>query len=234
MSFKSDLRGLERLIARAKKVERPDCTPLMATWMKIIEKDNREGILKGEDKDGAPMVLPKYRPIIVEKFKTKIKGKDATGFRLASRSFGYMPESVKLTAAQKNTNNPRRRTGVFGGFGPMAAGLHNNLTPDEYRMLDGPPLAPRRQFSRVITNLVTGFIEPGTGGDIWTAVGAWREVVSVKGIQFLPYHFSGAGRLPVRNLAGVRPEGRAEARRVAVNFFRLLIRGLPVEIRGAA
>lgn len=207
MSFASDLTGLGRLIDRARKLERPDATPLMMTWMKVIEKDNRDGVLKGTDKDGAPLVPVKYRPV----------GRVA-----------------KLTLGQKNTANPRARRGSLAGFGPIAAGFNNNLTSSEYRRLDGPPLSPRRQFSRVITNLVTSYIEPEGNSPIWTAVGTWREVVSTKGVQFLPYHFEGKGRLPVRNLAGVRPEGRAEARRVAVNWLRLLVRGLPVTARDVA
>lgn len=232
MSFSRDLRGLERLTARVQKLERPDATPLMATWMKIIEKDNRDGVLSGTDKDGAPMVLPKYRPRVVEKFRTTIDGRAATGFRKVGPSFGYMPRGEKLTAGQKL--GARGGRGVFGGFGLMASGLHNNLTTKEYQKLDGPPLAPRRQFSRVITNLVTGFIEPAGSGVIWTAVGAWREVVSVKGVHFLPFHFDGAGNLPVRNLAGVRPEGRAEARRTAVNWMRLAVRDIPVTASNVA
>lgn len=227
MSFKADLAGLNRLVVRAQKLERPDATPLMATWMKVIERDNRLGVLKGTDKDGSPLAPVTYRPI-----------RPSSNYKIRRLGYGYGSilegQGQKLTAAQKNTNSPRRRTGVFGGFGPIAAGLHNNLTSSEYHRLDGPPLAPRRQFSRVITNLVTGYIEPRGGSVIWTAVGAWQEVVSVKGVQFLPFHFAGAGRLPVRDLAGVRPEGRAEARRTAVNWMRLLVRGLPVSARDVA
>lgn len=206
MSFASDLTGLDRLVKRAQKLERPDATPLMVTWQQIIIKDNRDGVLKGTDKDGKPLAPVTYRPVRV----------------------------AKLTLAQRNTSNARLRTGRISGFGPAAAGLHNNLTSSEYRKLDGPPLAPRRQFSRVITNLQPGYIEAPANGLIWSAVCVWREVVSVKGVQFLPFHFEGAGRLPVRDLAGVRPEGRAEARRTAVNWMRLLVRGLPVTARDVA
>lgn len=207
MSFSSDLTGLDRLVMRARKLERPDATPLMVTWQNIIVKDNRDGVLKGTDKDGAPMMPVKYRPV---------------------------HRVEKLTLAQRNTGNARQRTGRISGFGPASAGLHNNLTSREYRKLDGPPLAPRRQFSRVITNLVPGYIEPQGNSAIWAAVGTWKEVVSVKGVQFLPFHFDGAGRLPRRDLAGVRPEGRAEARRTAINWLRLLVRGLPISARDVA
>jgi hypothetical protein len=208
MGFKSDTKGLDRLIARVQKIERPDARTLMATWMRVIEEDNRRGVLAGLDKNGAPMPPVTYRP--------------------------KMSKPPKLTLAQKNTNSTRARRGTFGGFGPMSAGLNNNLTSAEYRKLDGPPLAPRRQFSRVITNLVTGYAEPSGGGVIWEAFGVWREVVSRKGVHFLPFHFEGRGRLMTRDLSGVRPEGRAKARKASVAWMSYLIRGLPVSRIDAA
>lgn len=226
MGFKSDTAGLQRLVARVQKIERPDATPLMATWMKIIEADNRLGILAGTDKDGAPLSPVKYRPVTAPA-NLRIQ-------RLGSGYGSILVSKQKLTLAQKNTNSTRARRGAFGGFGPMSAGLHNNLTSAEYRKLDGPPLAPRRQFSRVITNLVTGYAEPRGGGVIWEAFGAWREVVSRKGVHFLPFHFEGRGRLMTRDLSGVRPEGRAKARRAAVAWMSYLIRGLPVSRIDAA
>jgi hypothetical protein len=73
---------------------------------------------------------------------------------------------------------------------------------------DGPPLAPKRTDSRVIKDLVTGFFQDG--GD-WVVFGAWENVLSKSGVPFLPFHFRGEGRLPVRDLAGLRPEGFTEA-----------------------
>lgn len=191
-----DLSGLDRLTARVSKLGSLDATPLMATFMRVIEEDNRKGVLAGTDKDGGYMPAVTYRPVG--------KGKRAN-------------------ARQKNNVKGRVRSGVFGGLGPMASGLHNNLTTAEYRKLSGPPLAPRRQFSRVITNLRTAF-EWSPDRTMWTAYGAWFEVVSVKGRPFLSAHFQGKGRLPLRNLAGVRPEGRTKARRAAVAWMRDQVR----------
>ena len=84
----------------------------MLTFMRTIEEDNRRGVLAGIDKDGGYMPAVTYRPV----------GK-----------------AKRLNARQKNAAKGRR--GVFSGFGPAAAGLHNNLTSSEYRRLDGPPLA---------------------------------------------------------------------------------------------
>jgi hypothetical protein len=153
---------------------------------KTIPDDNRKGILAGLDKDGNPMRPVTYRPTVAK------------------------PQ--KPSPQQRNNASVRIKAGTFGGLGLHAAGLHNNLTSAEYRKLGGPPLAPRGQFSRVITNLTTDY-EVSADGRIWTAFGVWLDVVSTKGVSFLPFHFNGSGRLPVRNLAGVRPDGMALARR---------------------
>lgn len=193
--------GLQRLINKVKSVESINAVPLMKRLMDVIEEDNRKGILAGTDKDGGYMLAVTYRP---KGPQVKIGAKSASRFR--------------------NYAKANRKIGIFGGFGIYASGTHNNLLRREYEQLDGPPLAPRRQFSRVITNLKTGWIEPPRGGSVWTAYGAWDQVVSKKGKQFLQAHFKGSGRLPVRNLAGLRPWGRAEARKATVNFLRDQIR----------
>lgn len=196
-----DLTGLDNLLMRLERIGDPDATPLMRTWMNLISDGNRRGVLAGLDKDGKPMAPVTYRPTTPKPVKIGSKAADRW----------------------RNGASGRIRAGVFGGFGPMAAGLHNNLTSAEYRKLDGPPLAPRKQFSRVITNLTTDY-ERAAGGGAWTAYGVWIDVVSVKGVPFLPSHFRGSGRLPVRNLAGVRPDDMAKARRAAVRWMSDVIR----------
>ena len=198
-----DLSGLDNLIGRVNQIQNLDATPLMATWMKIITDDNRKGVLAGLDKDGRPMAPVTYRPVGPKKSHIKINSAKAANLR--------------------NGVKPRGR-GVFAGFGPAAAGLHNNLTPGEYRKLTGPPLAPRGMFSRVITNLQTTFVRESSSK--WFAVGAWIDVVSTKGVAFLGAHFKGdrvgrrpGFRLPVRDLRGVRPEGREKARKAAIAWM---------------
>jgi hypothetical protein len=161
-----DLTGLDHLLAGLRRIQHLDATPLMMSWMRIIDDDNRTGIMAGIDKDGVPMVPVTYRP----------------------------------RGAPKR--HLRRKVGAFnpGGSG--------NLTSAEYRRLGGPPLAPRGTGSRVTTNLLTGY---GHEGDQWYALGYWEGIVSVKGNPFLRYHFEGAGRLPRRDLRGLRPAGRAKA-----------------------
>jgi hypothetical protein len=193
--------GFQRLINRVKRIESINAVPLMKRLGDIIADDNRKGVLAGLDKDGSYMLAVTYRP----------KG-PTVGI------------GAKSAAKFRNNAKGNRKAGIFGGFGIYPAGLHNNLSKREYEQLTGPPLAPRGRFSRVITNLKTMWIEPPAGGTVWTAVGYWDQVVSVKGKPFLQAHFNGSGHLPVRNLAGLRPEGRALARKAAVNFLRDLIR----------
>lgn len=76
----------------------------------------------------------------------------------------------------------------------------------------GKPLAPRDERSRVIANLVTAWYQDGPTR--WVVFGAWEDVVSKDGVPFLPFHFRGEGKLPTRDLAGLRPEGLAEAQEI--------------------
>lgn len=75
----------------------------------------------------------------------------------------------------------------------------------------GPPLAPRGERSRVITNLETGWGKPGPG--LWVVYGGWEGLTSGGDaeVDFLTFHFEGQGRLPTRDLAGLRPQGLEEA-----------------------
>lgn len=100
-------------------------------------------------------------------------------------------------------------------FTPLA---NNNLTASHYRSLDGPPLAPRRENSRIITNFRTS--SGRLDDDSWQAVGAWEDVLSVRGLPFLRFHFKGSGRLPKRDLRGVRPSAVKRAREALRDFMR--------------
>jgi len=105
-------------------------------------------------------------------------------------------------------------------------------------------LAPRGEFSRVITNLLTGFTTPenvvfpqgsppsGVESGQWAAIAYWEGVVSVTGVPFLIFHFEGrtdAGRsrnvrIPQRDLRGIRPEAQRECRKTAREWAISLIR----------
>jgi hypothetical protein len=206
--------GLENLTAKLRTIKDIDATPLMLSWMKIGEEDNRRGILAGLDKDGIPMVPVKYRPIAPGPYRVNVivKGKGVKQLNAEMKRF-RLGQKASL------------RAGAFAGrsgIGPGWVGRNNNLTTAEYQVLGGPPLAPRDQFSRVITNYKADYARLPSGN--WATTFFWDEVVSPKGVDFLKYHFDGAGRLPRRDLRGIRPEGRQEALRALQNWARLAIR----------
>lgn len=187
--MRMDRRGFERLIEHLAKLGTPNPVPLQAATIKLMDEDNRKGVLAGTDKDGVPLAPVKYRP------KRKV---------------------VKLSDRQRNGAKARAKKGGFGGFGPMAAGLHNNLSRQEYEALSGPPLAPRGQFSRVITNYRFALFNHGPLR--FGVTGMWFEIVSMKGRKFLGAHLRGKGKLPVRDIAGIRPVGMLKIRTAFRNW----------------
>jgi hypothetical protein len=105
----------------------------------------------------------------------------------------------------------------------------DNLTSGQYRRLTGPPLAPRGKSSRAIANLETGQGYDSSAG-VFYAEGAWKNVVSKKGVPFLEAHFTGADtgrcKLPQRDLRGLRPWGRMQCLKALQEWGRDLLRGL--------
>lgn len=195
MSTTIDLSALDRLQDGLRRIVNPDATDLMLNWMRVIDEDNRRGILAAQDRDGFPLAPVTYRPL------------------------KYSPsKSLKPTAAQRSGAKANARKGAFLG---VAATAYGNLTSAEYRRLGGPPLAPRGPFSRVIANLKTGWAREGTN---WVAFGYWDQVLDRNGRPFLHYHFVGSGRLPRRDLRGLRPEGVRRATEALRNWARLLVR----------
>jgi hypothetical protein len=194
-----NLEAFDRLGARFARLQNPDARGLMLTWQTIIKEDNRRGVLAGLDKDGQPLIPVTYRP----------KG---------------TPE--KPTKSQRYGQRANIRYGRFlPGF---LLASYGNLTTREYQKLGGPPLAPRGQFSRVITNLLEGHAGP-IGPTQWAAECYWDQVVSRQGVPFLGFHFRGeplgrGGPSKRRDLRGIRPEGIAKAREVAVNWMRDMVR----------
>lgn len=198
--------GYGALIARVGRLCNPDATSLMIQWRTVIEDDNRTGVLAGLDCFGMPMRAVTYRP----KLATGVKAK-------------------KWSAKQEATHAGRR--GIFEGMGPTAAGFDDNLSSSQYRKLGGPPLAPRGANSRVIKNLETGHSTAPDASGEWFAIGAWPDVVSKRGVPFLHAHFTGAStgrnhatKLPIRELRGIRPDGRAKAVVLARDWALALVK----------
>lgn len=204
-----DTSGLDRISEGLRKLGDPDATDLMVTWMNVIDDDNRKGILAGLDKDGVPMAPVTYRPRAYSPIKRLKPTKEQ---RLGQRA------------------NAKRGAYIFGSR--LAEEGYGNLTSAEYRMLGGPPLAPRGQFSRVVTNLKTTYGRTGPLDMQWYAAGYWDEVLDRQGKPFLQYHFNGStggGKrrnvtLPKRDLRGVRPGGIEKAMKAMAAWARLLLR----------
>lgn len=186
---KVNMVGLRKLVGQLERLGRPNPKPLLDRTIIVMAEDNRKGVLAGLDKDGRAMAPVTYRP--------KGRGRYAT-------------------ARQRNQGRARATVGVFGGYGPMAAGLNNNLTRREYERLGGPPLAPRRQHSRVITNYrLSTFVDSPLKFGV---VGMWFEVADVKGRKFLSRLFK------KRDIRGVRPEAMKSLRRSFIAWGRDQIR----------
>lgn len=113
------------------------------------------------------------------------------------------PLRYRNGAGRKTSN---RRVPNYGTTRHQATaiGQNDNLTTTEYQKLTGPRLAPRGESSRVIKNLHTEIRHPEPNR--WEAVGAWFNVISARGVPFLPFHFSGTRRLPRYDLRPVRPK----------------------------
>jgi len=206
--LKFNLDDVARFAARMKRLDltRGDVTPLLENWERQMEEGNRKGVLAGTDGAGNPMIPVTYRPV----------GK----------------ARKKLTLGERLGQRPNKRRGEYGGFGPAQGGLlaNNNLSSKAYRQLDGPPLAPRRQFSRVIANATTGHYPDLINRGVYYVELAWGDVVSPKGFAFLPVHFEGKplgkhGPSIKRDLRGIRPPDKEKMLKALRAWCMLTIRG---------
>lgn len=172
---------------------------LTIEWPGLAKLTARLDLIKRHD----PLpVLTKWEAIIVEGNRRGVlaglDGNDQPAPPLKYRG-----------GAGKPTRN--RQAATFGksrfaatGRGLFASGLHDNLSRAEYQKLTGPRLAPRREQSRSIKNLKTEIRRPSEGR--WEVIGAWDDVVSVRGRKFLGAHFNGSRNLPQYDLRPVRPK----------------------------
>ena len=210
MSVQLNLGGLDWAVAKLRTLKDVDATPLMLSWMLIAEEDNRRGVLAGLDKDGVPMEPVTYRP------------KPEPGHRVTKPPKGKANAQIREALKKfRNGDRASAKVGAFRGTGSHMAGLNNNLTTAEYRLLAGPPLAPRDQFSRVITNYKADYAKLPSGN--WATTFFWDDVVNAKGVAFLKYHFDGIGQKK-RDLRGVRPAGMAKALDALRNWAKDIFR----------
>jgi len=158
--------------------------PLVKYGDRVFEEGNRRGVLARLDKDDKPAPQLHYRPVAKPK---------------------------KLSVAQRLGQHPNLRRSRYAGRGEYTDMLANyNLPTRELVKLAGPYGAPRKQFSRLITNLVTGSGRDPSDPKVWIATAAWVEVVTPKGKPFLHYLFDGTNTLDPYDLRGIRPRDKDE------------------------
>jgi hypothetical protein len=192
-----DTTGLDRLRARFEELAHLDPTPVLLRIGQLLDDDNRKGVLAGTDGNGVAMAPVTYRPVSAKTGKPVKKG-------------------IALTVAQRLGQSPSKGRGRSSRIGSGVEHTNNNLTTAEYRLLGGPPLAPRKQFSRVITNYQQEVVQ--VSDTVWEVVGAWINVLSKKGVPFLTFHFNGVGQKR-RDLRGIRPDGMTRIRETAHNWM---------------
>jgi hypothetical protein len=181
--------------------------PLLEEIALIGIEDNRKGVLRQIDGEGNRMPNVTYRTGKAQRF--------ARFRQRASDNFGTATGTFKGRTNWKAPSTIKRN---------LAKGRlpNNNLTTAAYKKLTGPALAPRGEESRVITN------HRGEWGR--TAKGYffvrwyWKDVLSAKGRAFLRAHFRGIGRLPRRDLRGIRPESRVKVKAAIWEFVDLMTR----------
>ncbi len=157
------------------------------------------GALEALSEFDAFPLMEQWESIVTEGNRRGVlSGRD--GFDQPMPALQYRGGAGRRTA---NRRVPDYGTTLHAATDPAAA-AGDNLTSAQYRALTGPRLAPRREASRAVKNLHTQVLSDGSGR--WEVVGAWSDVVSRKGVPFLPFHFAGAGRLPRYDLRPVRPQ----------------------------
>jgi hypothetical protein len=179
----ADVGALDTIIGQCQRFRSPDVRPLLTKWERRIPEDNERGILAGTDCFGHPMPAVTYRPI------------------------GDKPRKFSRADQQRHLSG---FSAIGGGRREETSG--NNLTSAQYRRLAGPPLAPRGNLSRVVTNLRTQQGYDDSRG-VYFAIASWFDIVSRKGREFILAHFIGARTghttLPIRDLRGIRPADQA-------------------------
>lgn len=184
--------------------------PLLTAWTAVLIEDNRRGVMQGIDGDGKRMKATKYRKSLRQ---TAPGGSGDMFFNAQGEAFSNVetPQGFSFANLTGQNDSP--------GFKP---GPSANLSNREYRKMTGPPLAPRGPASRVISNYT---VEPlvENGGNTVGVEGGWDNVVSKRGVEFLPFHFEGGKRLPKRNLVGLRAWGKAQARKELAVWIKWLL-----------
>ena len=106
------------------------------------------------------------------------------------------PLAVDIRQIVIDDNLIARTVGVDGdGLGMIPL---RPMTPGQIRRRggDGPPLAPQGSASRIVTDFQVEAVPVSAGS--YLVVGSWPS------LPFLIFHAEGSGRLPVRDVFGLR------------------------------
>ena len=125
-------------------------------------------------------------------------------------------------AKQVREGNRRDRLAGVDRYGISIASYAPLKGPrkGEYKGKTGPILAPSRTKSRIIANF---FAFASRRGGKWTIFAGWANVLSKKGVPFLPFHDSGTATLPRRAHFGLSPQTWAIIRPMIADFKRRVI-----------
>lgn len=209
--IEADFSGMDRFdvwLKRKTDIPREDLQPLAERIATVVIEDNRKGVLDGVDKDDQSAPPLSYRGEGFGRTVTRSRGRKTALFGTTAKRFKGISDFRFKGLIRTNilTETRRRGRSVQGEILP-----NNNLSTSTYQELDGPRLAPRGEASRVISNFVAE--SPNFRPDGIDFAFSWLDVLSVKGVPFLHFHFDGTGRLPRYDLRGIRRWGRDEIRR---------------------
>jgi len=205
---------------------------LSSRFQLVLQEDNRVGILMGLDGASTKLAPTKYRNS--GRGDNTVGMKPAKAKKTASgRSFFFfseIPREHHAYAAQVNLS-AQVMPSMYGGA--MAVGNYKsnfydpspkNSDYDMYRGADGPPTAPFWEQSRVITNYVS--YDAGTRGPDVRVMSQWEGISNERNEGFLPELFYGKGRIPPRDLTGLRYWGKYNAELQMAYFFQDLDEGV--------
>lgn len=222
MSPSVDMDQLEASIDRLARMDQY-IMDLSSRLQLVLLEDNRVGVLNGLDGFSTKLAPTKYRDSSgrsVSKPNLYSKKKTTSGRKFFF--YSQIPRDHHAYAAQVNLAAQVMPT-MYGGA--MAVGQYksnfydpspSNSDYDIYRGLDGPPLAPQWEISRVISNYVS--YDAGTSGTHVSVSSQWEGITNERNEAFLPELFYGKGRIPPRNITGIRYWGLYNAE-VQTSYF---------------
>lgn len=220
----SDLDQLEASFERLARMDQY-IMDLSSRLQLVLLEDNRVGVLNGTDGWSTKLAPTKYRYSGSGVNPLGKNGNRARKTTASGRSFFFfseIPRDHHSYAAQVNLGAQTMPI-MYGGA--MAVGQYKsnfydpsskNSDYDLYRGMDGPPTAPNWEQSRVITNYVSHDV--GTSGAMVQVGSQWEGVTNERGEAFLPKLFFGQGRIPARDLTGIRSWGLHNAQ-VQTGYF---------------